>query len=538
MHLATWRMMYLPPYRIAAQHSDRIPLLLSLSIGRWRMGEPAGSRLACSWSFYPPCRTSIALRRHCVDSLCMVTLCAFSCTKNQDRTTWGLSTTPNVICTIRYLAPQVQPIHLVLSVIGFKSWRSVTSSWWSLRSPSAKLSIESGISEKFGSHPQATPVVVAIPRTELAYSEWCGTLDIEEWRRWHQPRLDLVIVTNDRPSSLRRLLLSLKTSVFFGDRVNLHINVEQTADPETREIVHSLNWTNGDIIVRHRVILGGLLPAIVESWYPSSNDSYGLILEDDVEVSPMFYAWTKMALLRYRYGPEVHLSNHLFGISLYQQKIIELRPEGRRPFDPRKLFEAHKLTFPDTPYTSQIPCSWGAVYFPEHWREFHSYLIDRLSERKLAISDVIVPDIRSNRWTKSWKKYFIELVYLRGYVMLYPNFAHFISLSTNHLEMGVHVRGDMSAREFLRKKALFDLPLMPLPQELKSGDTPSILDLPLGSLPRWESLPVVDLWGHLSSGEDIVRTGQTRHQHLMPGCPLAESICFGIRREPAPVHYS
>ena len=118
---------------------------------------------------------------------------------------------------------------------------------------------------------------------------------------WHQPRLDLVIVTNDRPSSLHRLLLSLQTAVFFGDRLNLHINLEQTADPQTRELVQSLKWTNGDITVRHRVILGGLLPAIVESWYPSSSDSYGLILEDDVEISPMFYAWTKMAILRYRY---------------------------------------------------------------------------------------------------------------------------------------------------------------------------------------------------------------------------------------------
>jgi hypothetical protein len=38
----------------------------------------------------------------------------------------------------------------------------------------------------------------------------------------------------------------------------------------------------------------------VESWYPRSNDSYGLLLEDDVEVSPLFYAWIKLALLRYR----------------------------------------------------------------------------------------------------------------------------------------------------------------------------------------------------------------------------------------------
>ncbi len=45
----------------------------------------------------------------------------------------------------------------------------------------------------------------------------------------------------------------------------------------------------------------GLLPAVVESWYPNSNHSYGLLLEDDVELSPLFYAWIKMTILRYRW---------------------------------------------------------------------------------------------------------------------------------------------------------------------------------------------------------------------------------------------
>lgn len=54
------------------------------------------------------------------------------------------------------------------------------------------------------------------------------------------------------------------------------------------------------VFVHHRVVHGGLLPAVVESWYPSSNDSYGLLLEDDVELSPLFYAWAKMNVLHYR----------------------------------------------------------------------------------------------------------------------------------------------------------------------------------------------------------------------------------------------
>ena len=65
-------------------------------------------------------------------------------------------------------------------------------------------------------------------------------------------------------------------------------------------LVQNITWEHGDLFLHHRVIHGGLLPAVVESWYPQSNDTYGLLLEDDVELSPLFYAWIKMSVLRYR----------------------------------------------------------------------------------------------------------------------------------------------------------------------------------------------------------------------------------------------
>ena len=99
-----------------------------------------------------------------------------------------------------------------------------------------------------------------------------------------------------------RLFNSLMAARYFGDSVALRINVEQAADAGTIALVERLasEWTHGAVFVHHRVVAGGLLPAVVESWYPSSNNSYGILLEDDVEVSPLFYAWAKQALLRYR----------------------------------------------------------------------------------------------------------------------------------------------------------------------------------------------------------------------------------------------
>ncbi|GBE86560.1 hypothetical protein SCP_0904390 [Sparassis crispa] len=362
------------------------------------------------------------------------------------------------------------------------------------------------------------PSMVHIPQGDLPYCDWMGTLSLQEWMDWHMPQVDISVVTNDRPWSLNRLLSSLSSARYFGDSLDLRINLDQTADPETLDLVDEFEWEHGRVSIHHRVIHGGLLPAVVESWYPHSNHSYGLILEDDVEVSPLFYAWIKMSILRYRYGAPQNVSPQLFGISLYQQKHLELRPEGRHAFNARSAFAAANLPDPITPYLSQIPCSWGAVYFPEQWREFHAYLAFRLSEYAWDVDEAVVPAVRSNNWSRSWKKYFIELVYLRGYVMLYPNYEDYISLSTNHLEAGSHVK-DVPSETYLRKKRLFLLPLMALPDVIDwlSPLVTGLLDLPGGTLPRWQEMPVLDLLGLPTAEESLVQRGRLRRDELT-GC--------------------
>lgn len=114
------------------------------------------------------------------------------------------------------------------------------------------------------------------------------------------PQIDITIITKDRPHSLRRLLKSLLSARYFGDFVTLRVNVEQDCDAETLNIVENVVWPFGPVFIHRRVIHGGLLPAVVESWYPQGNHSYGLLLEDDVELSPLFYAWIKMTVLQYR----------------------------------------------------------------------------------------------------------------------------------------------------------------------------------------------------------------------------------------------
>ncbi|KAI9573943.1 hypothetical protein HD554DRAFT_2183223 [Boletus coccyginus] len=392
--------------------------------------------------------------------------------------------------------------------------------------------VSSTLSSVLEQTPFLNTTLIRLPRRELPYTEWIGTLTLHELRHWNVPEIILSVITNNRPHSLQRLLESIQRTLFYGDKVNIRINMDQNSDPETMHIVHDFEWPHGDVFLHHRVIHGGLLSAVVESWYPHCNDSYGLLLEDDIELSPLSYAWVKMTLLRYKYGESSPSSSKLFGISLYQQKIIELRPTGRQPFNARTLFQSLSLADFSAPYLSQIPCSWGALYFPSPWREFHDYVTLRLSQFALPIGSTIVPGVRSNKWSKSWKKYFIELVYLRGYVMLYPNYADFVSLSTNHLEVGSHVR-DAPEEVYERRKRLFSLPLMHLSGALAGVDDgahgPRLLDLPGGTLPDLDRLPVLDLVGEVSSMEAIQRRGDERRTEFGACLDVVAALPSSVR---------
>jgi len=280
--------------------------------------------------------------------------------------------------------------------------------------------------------------------------------------------------------------------------------MDRGADPVTKELCLKFKWNHGPKHVRHRVVQGGLLPAIIESYYPYDYNDYGVLLEDDIEVSPFYYLWIKYTILKYRYGPDKHFSQRLFGVSLYGQRQMELHMVGRRPYDPESIFRGANLS-DRSPYLSQIPCSWGAVYFPEIWREFHDYLSERLDDQnKYHLQNFSVPGSRSYRWKKSWKKYFIELVYLRGYVMLYPNYKYFTSFSTNHAEIGIHIH-------FRKNKpspaSIFGVPLM-------KNEFTLYKELPNNHLTDYTELPVTDLWGNLTTFNDLIDRGIVLHNKV------------------------
>ncbi|KAG6374837.1 hypothetical protein JVT61DRAFT_4222 [Boletus reticuloceps] len=381
--------------------------------------------------------------------------------------------------------------------------------------------------------PFLNTTLIRLPRRELPYTEWIGTLTLDELRHWNVPEITLSVITNNRPHSLRRLLESIQRTLFYGDKVNIRVNMDQTADPETLHIVYDLEWPHGDIFLHHRVIHGGLLPAVVESWYPHCDDSYGLLLEDDIELSPLAYAWIKMTLLRYKFYTErlAHLLQSSSGSASTSRKSSSSVPPAANPSTRVRSSAPLRSQTPLPPTSPKSHAAGAPSTSPLPGANSTTISPSASPNPPFPVDSSIVPGVRSNKWTKSWKKYFIELVYLRGYVMLYPNYDDFVSLSTNHLEVGSHVRGE-PGEVYERKKRLFSLPLMRLVGALARGDGdvghgPGLLDLPGAALPEWDRLPVLDLLGEVSSMEGIQARGDQRRAEL--------DVCVGVESLPASV---
>lgn len=237
-----------------------------------------------------------------------------------------------------------------------------------------------------------------------------------------------------------------------------------------------------------RAAKGGLVAAVAEAWTPDGYHSHGLLLEDDIEVSPYFYVYAKLALLRYAVSGEEgggvpasgHAAGGLLGVSLYTPRLVELTMPRRRVDMQADLGTLPASAGGGVPhlYLQQLPCSWGSLFLPRPWLLFRAYMQARLE----GAPGPLVPRSASNGWSTSWKKFMIELSHLSGGVFLYPSFPNQSSLSTNHLEKGEHIGGKKN--KLTHRPIDFTVPLLLNLSDLRQLWPPQPLD----------ALPVRDLF--------------------------------------------
>ncbi|KAJ9540437.1 hypothetical protein OSB04_026943 [Centaurea solstitialis] len=348
--------------------------------------------------------------------------------------------------------------------------------------------------------------LVHLPRPSISKVLWMADLRSTALPNWNRMTISVNIITQNRVHSLTRLLNSLKRAYYLGDEVPISFNMDSRVDNSTLKLVKSFDWPHGPKTLRRRIIQGGLIRAVSESWYPSSDDDFGLLLEDDIEVSPYYYLWIKYALLAYHYDPQISLPE-LASISLYTPRLVEVVKE-RPKWNATDYF---KHIHPNTPYLHQLPCSWGAVFFPKQWREFYVYMNMRFTEDPKK-NPVQIPKSRTNGWQASWKKFLIDMMYLRGYVSLYPNFPNQMSFSTNHMEPGAHI----SAKDNVvrHNKTDFEVPL--LKDDFRNY-------LPNGKMPPASKLPSLNLFNQAVSLKGLKSAGSKLRQDVL-NCTVTQVV--------------
>jgi hypothetical protein len=240
-----------------------------------------------------------------------------------------------------------------------------------------------------------------------------------------------------------------------------------------------------------------------------------MLLEDDIEVSRYFYAYVKLQLLSHVYAGGGAAAEgggggegggeggeQLVGLSLYTPRLVETRM-------PRRRIDLH-AEVAGPAFLQQLPCSWGAVFFPKPWIEFHRYLRARLHEEAPAVE---IPFSATNGWKGSWKKYLIELGYLRGWVYLYPNLKNQTSFSTNHMEKGEHIASKANTLKHLPID--FTVPLLQDPALLRTlwGARPDA-DAEPAAPPPLGALPVLDLFSERTSLARLAAQGAAATRKL------------------------
>lgn len=206
----------------------------------------------------------------------------------------------------------------------------------------------------------------------------------------------------------------------------------------------------------------------MESWQPISDRELAFFFEDDIEVSPLYFEYSLVALKRYGIlapseGGALRnpATERLVGISLNTPRYDEIN------MPPRDWIPQQEIGEGESHFLFQLPCSWGALYFPWRWREFLEYYEWRRNNTPDELHRSI-PDSATMFWRQSWKKYLIEFMYMRGQFMLYPSLPRQLSFSTHHREPGEHT--DARPQEHLVDDLgtlvldYFTVPLLGLPK--------------------------------------------------------------------------
>ncbi|XP_062030506.1 uncharacterized protein LOC133746337 isoform X1 [Rosa rugosa] len=259
----------------------------------------------------------------------------------------------------------------------------------------------------------------------------------------HPPNPDFTFIIKllayNRLDSLSRCLRSLAAADYLSDRVHLHVHIDHFPLPdddadrkllESRRIldfVDGFEWRFGEKVVHYRTANVGLQAQWLEAWWPSSDHEFAFVVEDDLEVSPLYYKFLKNLILNYYYNAS-NSRPYIYGASLQRPRFVPGKHGNKLKLDDRTRL-----------FLYQLVGTWGQLLFPKPWKEFRLwYDKNKAKGIKPYLDGMVTTGWYKKIGEKIWTPWFIKFIHTRGYFNIYTNFLHERALSVSHRDAGVN----------------------------------------------------------------------------------------------------
>eukprot|EP01041_Mallomonas_annulata_P004500 gene4500-8952_t len=287
-------------------------------------------------------------------------------------------------------------------------------------------------------------------------------------------KFSIRVLAYNRPQSLLRLLTSLAT--------------DSSKVFEVQQLAREFAWPHGEKNLLFREENVGLLNQWYDVWSPEDPYELSFILEDDTEVSPLYFQWARKAALQYYTSSnsiqlQLHenlleaVQNYIAGngeratesnltvLEMFAQSVAGYPLMSGICLQKQHLDAVHyprrvDIRNNNKPFLYSLVGSWGPLMFPIFWKSFKLWLQWRVLGRGERDGDgdgdggdgqqlPHTPNLVVNTWMRNsviqggghhslWTPWHIRFSYEIGAKCLYSNLEGTLALVTNHREIGVN----------------------------------------------------------------------------------------------------
>lgn len=253
----------------------------------------------------------------------------------------------------------------------------------------------------------------------------------------------VIVLTYDRAASLRRCLLAARNAEYSGMAADLDVwvdrSIDNVVDGGVVAVARALSWPHGTKRVHVWDRHAGILRQWIDTYVPlpeqsgdGANYVRAIILEDDLEVSPLYYRWLRGAMTAYDPRPDV------FGYTL-QRGTLRARPlRGRHT--PLRIDTQKEPVF-----LYLLVGSWGYAPHPRAWRQFRTWFHEKSCTPEFK---PYVDGLLPTRWYKGqekntggaamWTMWHIRFADQFRLYTVYANLRGEKTLCANWREKGLH----------------------------------------------------------------------------------------------------